>query len=217
MSDVLLNVATIRESSRVNGPGTRAVVWVQGCTIGCPGCFNASTHPHRPKKLLDPELLAEEVAGFPGIEGLSISGGEPFEQALGCALLAEAVQRRGLSVVVFSGYPLARLRRATDPAVARFLAAIDILVAGPYVQRLATDGKSWLGSSNQEVHFLSNRYAPDVLPAAAAKPIVELRTDGRKLVWSGFPDQRDNEWLAGLANGALPAAEAERVGERGSG
>ena len=80
-SDIHLNVAKTLSHSRANGPGVRAVIWVQGCTIGCPGCYNAFTHPHEKRTLVTPDTIAEWVSSLEAIEGVSFSGGEPFEQA----------------------------------------------------------------------------------------------------------------------------------------
>ena len=64
-------------ASRANGPGLRAVVWFQGCTLGCPGCFNPATHASHGGATADTVSLANEIllAGEP-IEGVSISGGD---------------------------------------------------------------------------------------------------------------------------------------------
>jgi anaerobic ribonucleoside-triphosphate reductase activating protein len=92
--------------TRVNGPGWRAAVWVQGCTIRCPGCFNPDTHPHVARQLWDPDRLADALVRE-DVEGVSILGGEPFEQAAACARLATAPAGRQASVVTYSGYTAA--------------------------------------------------------------------------------------------------------------
>lgn len=195
---VLLNVADIRHCSRVNGPGLRSVVWVQGCTIGCPGCFNPHTHIHAPRRLLDPLALGQHFVGLADVDGLTISGGEPFEQAEACAILAETMHGHGRSVMVFTGYRYDFLRRCDRPAVQRFLAAIDLLVAGPYVQGLPADPITWRGSVNQSVHPLTDRLASAIDNHADATPIVEVTVDGRLLVESGFPSEADRHWICDL-------------------
>ena len=93
MDKLFLNVADIQLRSRVNGPGLRSVIWVQGCTRGCPGCFNPHTHPHDPRHLLDPEALAQRLMRVPDTDGITLSGGEPFEQAAACAVLRKPFAR----------------------------------------------------------------------------------------------------------------------------
>jgi anaerobic ribonucleoside-triphosphate reductase activating protein len=192
-----MNVARILRRSRVNGPGWRAAVWVQGCTLRCPGCFNPETHPHERRYLVDPLELADALARE-DIEGVSLLGGEPFEQAEACARLAARVRAHGLSVVTYSGYTWEYLRRSTLPEVRELLAATDVLIAGPFVQRLANDGRGWHGSTNQEFVFLTDRYGPDIHAQAGEIPVVEARGDGGWLHWTGIPDAADREWLQSL-------------------
>ena len=97
MSEMLLNIADIRHRSEVNGPGLRSVVWVQGCSRRCLGCINPHTHAHEPVKLLDPQYLARKLVDITDTVGITLSGGEPFEQARGCAILAETVKAAGKS------------------------------------------------------------------------------------------------------------------------
>ena len=203
---MLLNVADIRLRSRVNGPGVRSVVWVQGCTIGCPGCFNPHTHAHERRRLLEPVKLAHHLAEIPGTDGLAISGGEPFEQSEACALLAETIQRLGRSVVVFTGHRLAFLKRCRIHGVQRLLGATDLLVAGPYVRGLPADPTTWRGSSNQSLHYLTERFAGGRHGQPADQPAVEVIVDGRALSTSGFPDLVDSEWLEEVVSRVSQAA-----------
>ena len=194
----LLNVADIRLRSSVNGPGTRSVVWVQGCTIGCPGCFNPHTHAHEQKRLIDPVFLAQRLAEVTRSDGLTISGGEPFEQAEACAMLAEATRSKGRSVVVFSGYRFDVLNRSSLAEVQRLLAATDLLIAGPYVSNLPADTVTWRGSTNQTVHALTNRITAQGATTKPVRPVVEITVDGCSMLSSGFPERVDQDWLKSL-------------------
>ena len=183
---MMLNVARIRPATRVNGPGIRAAVWVQGCTIGCPGCFNAHTHPHELRQAWDPARLAERLSQE-DVEGVSILGGEPFQQAAACAGLAERSRELGLGVVTYSGYVGKVLMASRLPEVQRLLAATDLLIAGPFVQSKANDGSGWHGSSNQAFLFLSDRYRGERMREWDVDPVVEARVDGRVVDWNGIP------------------------------
>jgi len=198
MSDTFLNVAAVRRRTRVNGPGWRTAVWVQGCTIGCPGCFNPNTHAHQARQLWDPDLLAKHMVQGE-IEGISILGGEPFEQAAACAHLARSARDLGASVVTYSGYPAASLRASTLPEVQALLAATDLLIAGPYVARRGGDGRGWHGSTNQELIFLTSRYTEEIRAQFDALEVVEIRTDGTAVDWTGIPSASDIEKLYSLA------------------
>jgi anaerobic ribonucleoside-triphosphate reductase activating protein len=205
MQRILLNIADVCERSRVNGPGLRSVVWVQGCTIGCPGCFNPHTHPHRPMRLTDPKDLALHLLQIPDTDGITISGGEPFEQAEACVLLAQAIQNGGRTVVVFTGYRFEVLAASRLAAVQRFLASIDLLIAGPYIQSLHGDGSRWRGSSNQTVHALTDRYRDELEDAVSTTPLVEIATDGASQMETGFPDEDDRRWIDKIT-GAVPTS-----------
>lgn len=195
MNDTLLNVADIRHKSQVNGPGLRSVVWVQGCSRKCPGCINPHTHEHKLVKLLDPEELGHSLANIKDTVGLTISGGEPFEQAQACAILAETLKAAGKSVMVFTGFPFEQLKKSKEPLVQRFLKTIDLIIAGPFVQELKCESRFWRASSNQTVHFLNGNTEDIVESEAAEDPVIEVKADGDSFSYTGFPDQEDLTWF----------------------
>jgi anaerobic ribonucleoside-triphosphate reductase activating protein len=171
----MLNLHAILPRSRANGPGLRTVIWFQGCTLACPGCFNPATHSPEPHLLVEPVRLVEQLsADREGIEGITISGGEPFQQPVPLLDLLERLDGADLGRIVFSGYTLEEI--ISQPFGRRVLAHTDALVAGRYVAscRLAT---GLLGSANQRIHILTDRYGPDDLYSAASREIV-LHRDG---------------------------------------
>jgi len=142
-------------ASRANGPGLRAVVWFQGCTLACPGCFNPRTHDPGGGYEMDIRSLAEALAASRAIEGVSVSGGEPFQQPEALADLVRRLRATPLGILIFSGYTLERIR--TIPRGPAILDCIDVLVAGPYIQALHS-GQGLVGSANQRIHLLTGRY-----------------------------------------------------------
>lgn len=153
--------------SRANGPGTRFVVWFQGCTLGCAGCFNPTTHAAGGTVVEVGAILAELAAQR--VDGLTLSGGEPMQQAPAALELLLGARRLGLSTLMFSGYTIDELRgHALGPAV---LAHLDVLVDGRYVaaERLS-DGLR--GSANQELRLLTARHTA---AEVAATPQAEIR------------------------------------------
>ena len=168
-------------ASRANGPGLRSVVWFQGCTLGCLGCFNPGTHEADAGYETDVDSLAGQLLAAPNIEGVSISGGEPFQQPEALAQLVTRLRETPLSILVFSGYTLAHIRNLPDSTES--LANIDVLVAGPYVQSSHL-GFGLLGSSNQRLHLLTCRYQPTDFAALPASELI-LHRDGSVTV-SGF-------------------------------
>jgi len=146
----VLNLAGFLAKSEVNGPGTRAVIWVQGCPIHCEGCFNAQFQPFSPATLTPVDELAGMILALPGIDGVTFSGGEPFAQAGPLAALGERLRRSGFTIVTYTGYSAEQLAAGDDPAWPALLAVTDLLIAGPYVAGLAKPDPL-KGSSNQQV------------------------------------------------------------------
>ncbi len=188
-----IRVAAVVDVTEAEGPGARFAVWVQGCSIRCPGCCN----PH----MFDPgggaavgpgELLARLDRVRDRVEGVTLLGGEPFEQAEALVPFARAVRERGLSVVAFSGYGHDDLRAGRPPGSPGLLAELDVLVDGPFVAAIPERERRWAGSSNQRFRFLTGRYSPGVERIAPGTPdrTVELRIgiDGT-MEWSGWPER----------------------------
>ena len=190
MSEIFLNVSSTMSRSRANGPGVRAVIWVQGCTIGCRGCYSASTHPHEASSLHRPSEIAEWLQSIPNIEGVTFSGGEPFEQAAAVLETINSIRENigsDFSVFVYTGYEIEFLRKSNEKNVHDLLEAIDILSAGPFDRKLRDETLLWRGSSNQSLHFLSNRYnAFQIEEWSKISPLEEitLRTDS--IDFTGF-------------------------------
>lgn len=163
-------IHAVEPRSRANGPGTRFVVWFQGCTLGCPGCFNPTTHDAGAGRRVAIDEIADELArAAPGIEGISLSGGEPLQQPEAARALLDAARALGLSTLAFSGYTLDEIRALPGgPAV---LARLDVLIDGRYVapRRLASGLR---GSANQRIQLLTDRYA---LADVEATPVAEIR------------------------------------------
>lgn len=187
--DEMLNVAAWQARSVVNGPGERFVLWLQGCPRRCPGCINPDFLPITPRHLITVEQMAARILTVTGIEGVTYSGGEPFLQAAPLAALSARLQAKGLGIVCYSGYTLRELQNHPDPGVQALLARLDLLIDGPFIQA-QTAPLRWRGSANQQLHYLSPRYAAeaDAPPAPVAE--VELSLDASSLAATGFwPDE----------------------------
>src|SRR5512145_3007396 len=129
----VLNLAGFLPRSAVNGPGTRAVVWVRGCPFRCEGCFNEPFQSPSPVTPFSPDVLSATILSLPAIDGVTFSGGEPFEQAGPLAVLGQRLRGAGLNIVTYTGYTPEQLATGDDPAWPALLAATDLLVAGPYI------------------------------------------------------------------------------------
>ncbi|MFU8870352.1 4Fe-4S single cluster domain-containing protein [Micromonospora sp. SL4-19] len=167
----LVRVARFLAATRAEGPGERTAVWVQGCAVRCPGCFNPQMWAFRGGTAVAPADLVRRVLDA-GTDGLTLLGGEPFDQAAALAEVAAEVRRAGRSVMTFTGYTRAGLDRAIEAGrddVARLLAETDLLVAGPFRADLIDNLRPWVGSTNQEFVLLSDRF-PDLLDELPRTP-----------------------------------------------
>ncbi|MBX9771308.1 MAG: radical SAM protein [Candidatus Obscuribacterales bacterium] len=157
MTKMKLRVHEVLERSEVNGPGVRTVIWVQGCTLACPGCFNQETHGFEAGQLIDVDELVKQVISYGDeIEGITISGGEPLQQAAAVTYLTKQIKAQSnLSILLFSGFSIEEI--SAIPQSKELLSNIDVLLAGRYVEenRLA---RGLIGSSNKTIRFLSDRY-----------------------------------------------------------
>jgi anaerobic ribonucleoside-triphosphate reductase activating protein len=189
----VLRVATIVDDTEAEGPGRRFALWVQGCTIRCPGCCNPEMFvADRGTVTTIDELAGRLDRAGPGIEGVSILGGEPFEQAGGCAAFARAARAQGKTVMVYSGYTLAEIRARPDSS--ELLAACDLLVDGRYDRERPEPppplGRRWIGSTNQGVHYLTAAYSAEDPQMHTANTVEVHWRDGQLLI---------NGWPAGAA------------------
>lgn len=161
--DFFINMAAFLPCSSANGPGRRAVVWVQGCPRDCPSCFNQEMRAFAPNQAVTATELASRILAVRAIEGVTFSGGEPFAQAAALAGLAGLLAANGLTVVTFTGYSYEELVNEARPGWSRLLGMTDLLVAGPYVREKPTR-QYLLASANQQRIFLTDRltHHPDV-------------------------------------------------------
>jgi anaerobic ribonucleoside-triphosphate reductase activating protein len=188
MAELTLQVAQIVPCTEAEGPGRRFALWFQGCPLRCPGCCNPEFIPFAGGEAMSlADVLRQlDEARRQGVEGITLLGGEPLAHAAGSAALAAAARERGLTVMVFSGYTLEDARAQGDPDVAAVLAHTDILVDGPYVREQPDTTRRWIGSANQRIHFLSDRYRADD-PCWRERNTLEIRVRGGEVSVNGFP------------------------------
>lgn len=180
MSGLVLRIHGFLPRSLANGPGVRSVAWVQGCSLGCPGCYNPQTHPHSGGQLVAVDDLFDRMAApETSVEGITLSGGEPLQQrGPVVALLRRVREETRLSAVLFTGYTWEEVQRL--PEAGALVSCLDVLIAGRYdaTQRLARELR---GSSNKTVHLLSARYQMQDLQSASPAEVV-IRADGQVML-----------------------------------
>lgn len=139
------------QDSIVDGPGFRFVCFVQGCPHHCPGCHNPDSHDPTGGREMDVEEVAAQMLSNPLTDGLTLSGGEPFDQAGECAALAARAKESGLNVWAYTGYCYETLLEKENPDVLALLAQVDVLVDGPFVEGLKSYDALFRGSTNQRL------------------------------------------------------------------
>lgn len=186
--------------SRANGPGLRYVIWSQGCTLGCPGCFNPETHPSEsPNAPVVPVRLPATAQGMADVvagesrraagagqplDGVTLTGGEPLQQPAAVAEFCQLLRAScpGLGIVVLTGFTRGEIER--DPAKVRAVVQADMVIAGRYNQRLRL-ASGLRGSSNKEYWAGSARYRSEEFSGVPEVEIV-IAPDGA-LILTGTP------------------------------
>ena len=146
-----MRVASTISDSIVDGPGLRFTVFTQGCFHRCPGCHNPETHDPCGGRDVSVEELERQMAANPLTDGLTLSGGDPMEQAAPCAQLARMARARGLNVWTYTGYTYEALLEEGDPDQLALLEATDVLVDGPFLTEKKSYAALFRGSSNQRL------------------------------------------------------------------
>lgn len=139
----------MKDKLYAQGPGVRYTIWTQGCSIHCPGCSNKDTWDPLKGSWYKPVDIATEILNTEGIDGVTITGGEPLDQFEEVYDLCERVFDK-VSIFLTTGYKEIKLEHL------KILNVLDMICIGPFEQdKICRDG--WRGSSNQEVRFLTDR------------------------------------------------------------
>lgn len=148
-----VQVAGIVRESIVDGPGLRFVLFVQGCPHRCPGCHNPQTHDPAGGSPVPPERILEEFDKNPLVRGMTLSGGEPVDQAERLVPLCDEVLRRGKDLVLFTGYTFEELLKLGQgrPAVLSLLSKCRLLIDGRFVEAQKDLSLTFAGSRNQRL------------------------------------------------------------------
>lgn len=148
-----MRIAGVVEESIVDGPGFRYTVFVQGCHIHCPECHNPETHDPQGGKDADTDEMIAQFSENVLLDGITLSGGDPFLQPEACLQLAKAAHAAGLNVWAYSGQTLDELVLLCGkrPYLGELLEEIDVLVDGPFLIAQRTLDMRFRGSRNQRV------------------------------------------------------------------
>lgn len=179
--------------TNVEGPNTRFCIWVQGCSIHCKGCANSTMWNKTGGTVYDTLELINLIKSYKDkIDGITWLGGEPTEQIKAVTEVSKAVQKMGLSVLVFTGYEYSQLEDNLD--FQELIKYVDILIDGKYEQDKVDYSRAWVGSSNQKYYFLSDRYNESIISVCKNKFEVRITPDN-KIIITGMGNYKK---LAGM-------------------
>lgn len=168
--------------TKVEGPGNRACLWVQGCSIRCKGCAVPETWDANCGEEISVSEIAERILRGPSIEGITFVGGEPFDQAEALAELGGILKKEGLSIITFTGYTYEDIQNSSRKGFRELLSVTDILIDGPYIQECSDLSRPWVGSTNQRYHFITSRYKHLDLLSITNKVEVRISDEGTILI-----------------------------------
>ncbi len=152
MSDTIRLYGLVTDSI-VDGPGFRTAIFVQGCPYHCEGCHNPESQPFEGGTVWTLDDVEKKFSNNPLLSGITLSGGEPAEQAEPCAELARRAHQKGLNVWTYTGSTLEKLteRAQTNPTLQRLLDETDVLVDGPFILAQRSLELDFCGSKNQRL------------------------------------------------------------------
>lgn len=182
MNDLLLKIAEIKIGTYALGPGYRAGIWVQGCPFHCKGCIAPEwIGPGGQEFLVDD--IVDRILSDDQLEGITLSGGEPMQQALSLANLIKKVRqnRPEINVICFTGYRYQDLaKKENKNGILELISQLDLLIDGPYVQQ-KNDNIGLRGSSNQSFYYFSDRLRNHGLEIQPRKVEINLN-DGNAFI-----------------------------------
>ena len=148
-SNTFIRVSGIVNDSIADGPGLRLTVFTQGCPHKCEGCHNPQTHPLDGGKLVSIEEILDIIDKNELLDGVTFSGGEPFLQAEALYVLAEQIKKRGLSLIIYTGYTWKELTE--DKSAMPFIEMADYIIDGKFEESKKSLDLDFRGSANQRI------------------------------------------------------------------
>ena len=180
-----MQIGRIKKQTKVEGPGTRTAIWLQGCSINCEDCCNQQFIPFNQGDIFTPEQLLKEINDSE-IEGITILGGEPLDQHEELSRFFTLVKNETkLGIILFTGYDWPKIEACNNYSQA--IKNVDLVIAGPFKKELSPDSRRWIGSSNQTTHFITDRYAELKKSWPPHKIELEIEIKDAELVMTGTP------------------------------
>lgn len=195
-----VKIHNIASCTTALGPGNRAAIWFQGCERRCKGCMSPNSRPLDGGATWEVEDLVNTVCSFKDIEGVTVSGGEPFLQSNALfELLSGIRKRRDLGVIIYTGNTIKQLKDMHDNTIDAIIYELaDIIIDGEYIDEL-NDGGSLKGSSNQVVNFITDRYKKYKYLYESNQRNIQIMIQGNESLLIGVPERKTlEEWKKAL-------------------
>lgn len=152
LPDETIYLYRIYHHSTVDGPGRRSVIQLAGCSIRCPNCYVPETHERKNGRLVSVNEIVCEIEKASGEhDGVSVLGGEPFDQTEGLEILVEKLKVKDFHLVIYTGFTLESLLERDCKSINRILAKTDLLIDGAFKRELSQNAGEYRGSSNQRL------------------------------------------------------------------
>ena len=146
-----IRISGVINDSIVDGPGLRYTIFTQGCPHMCEGCHNPESQDFNSGQVIDTEYLLNEIKSNPLLNGVTLSGGEPFSQPEACSVIAKSVNELGLSVWTYTGYTIEELLKENYRERIELLKYTDVLIDGQFVLSKRSLELDFCGSTNQRL------------------------------------------------------------------
>lgn len=166
------------KKTRVEGPGIRTCIWVQGCSKHCKGCMMSETWDYDSGYIEYTSDIICKIKNTKGIEGVTFVGGEPFDQAKALYEIGKEVKKLNLTVVTFTGYLKEQIDLMNDKYCNKLRDISDILIDGPFIESKKDFSRPWIGSSNQRYFFMTGKYKSSDIEKYKNKVEVRLNRNG---------------------------------------
>ena len=171
------------DHTEIYGPGIRSAIWLKGCTLACEGCWNKQYWPATGGELVSVEELNLRLNSIEGIEGITLLGGEPLQQAPEVLELIKLQRENNRTVMIYSGYEIHEL----DAIQKECVELSDIVILGRYKQELRNTNLRWRGSQNQVLFSPTGRYDVDQYEDGDNEVSIHIDKNG-EITITGYPD-----------------------------
>ena len=187
--DTEFNIGDIEYDCAIYGPGKRTVIWFQGCTLGCKGCWNTQFQSPEPNRMVDREELLWTIIDHKN--DVTFLGGEPLQQSENLSWLVHRLRDLGIGFMLYTGYEMDEIARNAEWS--EICDAADILIPGRYVETLRDTDLRWRGSSNQRILF---KHGPEEVEEKNEVEIV-ISPDG-SVACMGYPNKSIRDYVVSM-------------------